>query len=282
MIKSFRPLYAVMPHSRSAADGAAASPRSPAEIFLATGAEKAFQAVPGVLTTDPAVAPAAPLLARAPLPAPPSAAGLTWDQALAQYVGEFGRGQIINFVLASLVWVPNAMLILLLVFSVGSPVKDRAWACVDQGDVACAAVLASSDPTEGFCGLRRAQWRWTAPTATLTAQFDLVCGGEVGQLGAPGSGMSGRNRSLGWGRRRRRTQSRPDNKGDTPATHSRLSTAGTSSPGRCLEGAGVQLILLSGLPCWQWRVWTGESGVLQQKISSRHVQQDAATRCLDT
>ena len=29
-----------------------------------------------------------------------------------------------------------------------------------------------------YGGLERSQWRWTQPHATLTAQFDLVCGGE--------------------------------------------------------------------------------------------------------
>lgn len=104
--------------------------------------------------------------------------GLTFDQALTQYVGEFGRGQIANFVLASLVWIPNAVIILLLVFSVGSPIKDKAWECVDPADPACVAVLTSTDPAVGFCGLQRDQWRWLEPSKTLVAQFDLVCKGE--------------------------------------------------------------------------------------------------------
>jgi hypothetical protein len=72
------------------------------------------------------------------------------------------------------------MLILMLVFSTGSPVKERAWACADAADAACAAVLRAADPAQGFCALARDQWYWTQPRATLTAQFDLVCGGEGG------------------------------------------------------------------------------------------------------
>jgi hypothetical protein len=118
--------------------------------------------------------------------APAPSAGLTYDQALAQYVGDFGRGQILNFVLASLVWIPNAMLILQLVFSMGNPVRDRAWECTDAADAACAAVLASASPEEGFCRLRRDQWAWTRPGDALVSQFDLVCSGKGG--GRAGAG----------------------------------------------------------------------------------------------
>jgi hypothetical protein len=47
------------------------------------------------------------------------ARGLTFDEALERYVGGFGRGQLINFCTCCLVWLPGAVLILLLVFSVG-------------------------------------------------------------------------------------------------------------------------------------------------------------------
>ncbi len=118
-------------------------------------------------------------LTGASAPAGDGSGGLTFDQALTQYVGEFGKGQITNFWLASLVWIPNAMLVLLLVFSVGSPVKDHEWACVDQADAACADVFSRLDPSKGFCGMERSQWQWTHPSKTLTAQFDLVCAGAV-------------------------------------------------------------------------------------------------------
>lgn len=102
--------------------------------------------------------------------------------------GDFGRGQILNFVLASLAWVPNAMLILMLVFSSGSPVKDHDWKCTDAADAACAAALAAADPAAaGFCALGRGQWAWTRPQHTLIAQFDLVCKGER----APGQQLAG-------------------------------------------------------------------------------------------
>jgi hypothetical protein len=110
--------------------------------------------------------------------------GLTYDQALAQYVGECGRGQALNFVLASTLWVPNAALILLLVFALGSPVRDGLWQCTDGGDAACRAVLEAADPAAGFCGLARSQWSWTQRSAGLVSQFDLVCGGAHACLGA--------------------------------------------------------------------------------------------------
>lgn len=37
-----------------------------------------------------------------------SSSGLTYDEALDQYVGQFGVGQLASFLLAGLVWIPNA------------------------------------------------------------------------------------------------------------------------------------------------------------------------------
>ena len=103
--------------------------------------------------------------------------GLTYDEALFQHVGGLGRGQVAVFCLACLPWIPNAVLILQLVFALGSPVADRAWACTDAEDVVCADALAAPDPAAALCGLGREKWRWTEPSATLVAQFDLVCDG---------------------------------------------------------------------------------------------------------
>ncbi|KAI8471458.1 MAG: major facilitator superfamily domain-containing protein [Monoraphidium minutum] len=101
--------------------------------------------------------------------------GLTYDQALEQYVGGLGRGQIINFVLAALTWLPGGVLVLLLVFSLGSPAAGRDWECTDASDAACAAALAGPAPAAALCELERGQWRWTRPGDTLVAQFDLIC-----------------------------------------------------------------------------------------------------------
>lgn len=103
--------------------------------------------------------------------------GLTFDDALEHYVGGFGRGQLVNFLLACSVWLPGAVLVLLLVFSLGSPAQERHWECVDASDAACAAALAGAEPAAALCGLRREQWRWTRPHESLTAEFDLVCDG---------------------------------------------------------------------------------------------------------
>ena len=95
-----------------------------------------------------------------------------------QHIGGLGLGQLTNFVLVGLTWVPGAVLIMLLVFSIGSPAQDRDWACSDAADAPCVAALTAPDPGAALCGLERSQWRWTQPHATLTGQFDLVCGGE--------------------------------------------------------------------------------------------------------
>lgn len=101
--------------------------------------------------------------------------GLTVDEALTKHVGEFGKGQILVFVLASLGWVPNAVIILLLVFSVGTPIKNLQWRCVSQSDSQCMNTYHSDDPMQGFCSMSSSQWHWTHRRASLTAEFDLVC-----------------------------------------------------------------------------------------------------------
>jgi MFS family permease len=100
---------------------------------------------------------------------------LTFDNALTKYIGDFGLGQIIIFTLASLMWVPNAVLILLLVFSLGSPVTDRQWTCNQADDATCAAVWSSPDPAVSFCSLNPSQWSWTHPRTHMVSEFNLIC-----------------------------------------------------------------------------------------------------------
>lgn len=67
-------------------------------------------------------------------PKHPMARGLTFDEALTKYVGEFGKGQVRIFLLGSLAWVPNAILILMMVFANRNPLSDRQWHCTDPSD----------------------------------------------------------------------------------------------------------------------------------------------------
>lgn len=80
---------------------------------------------------------------------------------------------------SSLLWVPNAVMILLMVFSLGSPVADKAWACRDPADSSCSSLLLNPDPAAvqaGFCAMDRQQWEWTDPGSKVVSQFGLVCG----------------------------------------------------------------------------------------------------------
>jgi hypothetical protein len=101
--------------------------------------------------------------------------GLTLDEALTKYIGDFGRGQLFIWTLASLFWIPNAVVILLLVFTLGSPVTDRAWECVNPTDTICQQALASPTPAAAFCSLGSDQWRWTTAGHSLVATFNLTC-----------------------------------------------------------------------------------------------------------
>ncbi|KAF8065845.1 OCT4 [Scenedesmus sp. PABB004] len=104
---------------------------------------------------------------------------ISFDDALSKYIGEAGRGQLAVYVAASLLQIPNALIILLLVFSLGgNPSADpAAWACVADAaaDPACAAARRAGDAA-AFCALRPKQWAWAAPGASLATRFGLVCG----------------------------------------------------------------------------------------------------------
>lgn len=86
---------------------------------------------------------------------------------------------MIYYVAGSLLWVPNAVLILLLVFALGSPVADKAWRCTDPSDSMCSSLLQNPDPaavTAGFCAMQQSQWAWTDPGSKVVSRFGLVCG----------------------------------------------------------------------------------------------------------
>jgi hypothetical protein len=84
--------------------------------------------------------------------------------------------QMAIYVFACLLQIPNAVLILLMVFSLGNPIKSGSWACTADAaaDPACAAVFANPD-TAGFCALSRSQWTWTSPNQGFVSKFNLIC-----------------------------------------------------------------------------------------------------------
>ncbi|GFR46601.1 hypothetical protein Agub_g8204 [Astrephomene gubernaculifera] len=103
--------------------------------------------------------------------------GLSFDDALTKYVGEFGRSQIRTMLIASLFWVGNALLILLMVFHASpSPIKEHWWHCNDANDSRCTEVFALKDPTREVCDLPRDSWSWTQPSKSIISQFNLICG----------------------------------------------------------------------------------------------------------
>lgn len=87
--------------------------------------------------------------------------------------------QILYWVAGGLLWIPNAVMILLMVFSLGTPVADKAWACRDPADVTCSSILQNPDSAavqSGFCTMDPSQWYWTDPGSKVVSRFGLVCG----------------------------------------------------------------------------------------------------------
>jgi len=90
--------------------------------------------------------------------------------------------QMLVYLWSCLLQIPSAVLILLLVFSLGDPVSDRAWICTAQQpadtDPACWAVY--QQPTSaGFCSLNRTQWSWTHPQHKPGVPLQLGVRGRV-------------------------------------------------------------------------------------------------------
>ncbi|GLI62485.1 hypothetical protein VaNZ11_005116 [Volvox africanus] len=103
--------------------------------------------------------------------------GITLDEALTKYVGEFGRSQIRILLVASLFWIGNALLILLMVFHASpSPLKEHWWHCNNPADTRCAEVYALEDPSRDICDLPSNTWSWTLSSKSIISQFNLICG----------------------------------------------------------------------------------------------------------
>ncbi|WIA39494.1 hypothetical protein OEZ86_005592 [Tetradesmus obliquus] len=107
-------------------------------------------------------------------PLPAAQQGLTFDEALTHYVGEFGKGQLRIVGAASLLGIPNGLIFLLWVMVTIDPIKNHAWRCNSAADAACAAVWAA--PTShAFCELPAGAWQWTNYNS-LVSRFNLICG----------------------------------------------------------------------------------------------------------
>jgi len=87
--------------------------------------------------------------------------------------------QILVYLWASLLQIPSAVLILLLVFALGDPVADRAWKCTalqpEVTDPGCWAVYQQPTDVTGFCSLLSSQWMWTNPHQKLISRFNMIC-----------------------------------------------------------------------------------------------------------
>lgn len=102
--------------------------------------------------------------------------GITFDTALTDYVGQFGKGQLRILLVASLFRIPEACAFLLWVFTSTDPISSRRWVCnAGAADTACSAVFDSPDPATDFCQLSPDQWRWTQPHLSVVSEFNLVC-----------------------------------------------------------------------------------------------------------
>lgn len=89
------------------------------------------------------------------------AEGLTFDEALTSYVGQFGRGQQLIVAAAALFSIPNAVVSLLWVFVCVDPISVRSWRCTSASHQQCSSVWQAADPHQAFCELPRDQWEWT-------------------------------------------------------------------------------------------------------------------------
>lgn len=86
--------------------------------------------------------------------------------------------QWLIYLYACLLQLPNAVLILLLVFAIGTPIASKSWSCTEAEDTYCSSLLANPDPVavkEGFCTMDRSQWAWTTPGQQLVTQYNLIC-----------------------------------------------------------------------------------------------------------
>eukprot|EP00249_Psilotum_nudum_P016937 c26067_g1_i1 orf=345-2204(-) len=112
--------------------------------------------------------------------------GFSVDDILKLYVGEFGWGQLIHFVLTSMAWVTVALQAFVTVFAEKSP----KWRCSEPGLFGLTKVLAGEDvpylntgvtsdictPESSMCSLDHRVWEWIGQKSQSTiSQWELIC-----------------------------------------------------------------------------------------------------------
>ena len=87
---------------------------------------------------------------------------MTYDELLTMHIGQFGPGQWLSLLWASLSEIANAAAFFVWVFITVKPASSHSWGCTDTADAVCAAaVREGSSTTESLCSLSADQWHWT-------------------------------------------------------------------------------------------------------------------------
>ena len=116
------------------------------------------------------------------------------DHLLTSQIGQFGRGQLLIMVAASLSYVPMVLVLMLMVFVSLDPVEARLWSCTNDTNsaagretaaaaavAACQALLgapAGAMVTRSFCAQVfpvRSSFQWTQQNQSVASEWDLVC-----------------------------------------------------------------------------------------------------------
>jgi len=91
------------------------------------------------------------------------ARALTYDELLTQHIGQFGPGQWLSLLWASLSEIANAAAFFVWVFITAKSAGGHSWNCTNPADAVCAAVWIENSTTSGsFCSLSADQWHWTS------------------------------------------------------------------------------------------------------------------------
>eukprot|EP01025_Chloroclados_australasicus_P042615 TRINITY_DN452_c0_g1_i1.p1 TRINITY_DN452_c0_g1~~TRINITY_DN452_c0_g1_i1.p1 ORF type:complete len:561 (-),score=50.14 TRINITY_DN452_c0_g1_i1:981-2615(-) len=107
----------------------------------------------------------------------------TIDDAFINDIGEFGFGQQLLWLLASLMWLPAAGQTLVIVFLAFNPIELGYWECTQPTtDSQCLNLyqtqtqMSISDVTDELCNPNRGfEWQWTRPQYSVISDFDVEC-----------------------------------------------------------------------------------------------------------
>ena len=114
------------------------------------------------------------------------------DDLLESQIGQFGKGQLLIMTAASLVFVPMALVLMLMVFITKDPVEARLWSCTNDTSstgspliaavalAACTALLEAPEGviTQDFCAdvyPVRSSFKWMQQGQSIASEWDLVC-----------------------------------------------------------------------------------------------------------